>query len=61
MIYGFVHQSERLCDDREHALGRGTVMEICLPRFTGEIVAAKDDEANSNYLPPEQGEVVTGR
>jgi len=57
MIYGFVRQSEGsvIIDS---APGQGTTIEICLPRFVGEMATAAEDAQSANDAPTDQGEVV---
>ena len=56
MIYGFVRQSDGSVSI-ESAPGRGTEIEICLPRFTGE-VAMEDEEVDAGNRTTHQGEIV---
>ncbi|MGZ5920803.1 MAG: ATP-binding response regulator [Rhizomicrobium sp.] len=56
MIYGFVRQSDGAVLI-ESAPGHGTQIEICLPRFSGDVLAEKPETELAEQK-SEQGEVV---
>jgi signal transduction histidine kinase/CheY-like chemotaxis protein len=58
MIYGFVRQSQGSVQI-ESEVGRGTTIEICLPRFVGDLEPDADaPEAGDAGQPPADNEVV---
>jgi PAS domain S-box-containing protein len=57
MIYGFVRQSEGSVTI-DSAPGRGTQIEICLPRFTGKITLTSNDAQNYGDEPADRGQIV---
>jgi CheY-like chemotaxis protein len=66
MIYGFIRQSEGAVRIKSES-GQGTTIEICMPRFNGNLeedssaaVAASDDQSTNNevVLVAEDEEVV---
>jgi PAS domain S-box-containing protein len=57
MIYGFVRQSDGAVTI-DSALGQGTTIEICLPRYKGEAVAAPSEEPPTTDRRAGRDEVV---
>jgi hypothetical protein len=56
MIYGFVRQSDgAVTIDSE--FGKGTSVEICLPRYKGDLVDAPDAESSRDHR-AEANEIV---
>jgi PAS domain S-box-containing protein len=57
MVYGFVRQSEgAICI--ESAVGKGTAIDICLPRYRGELLAPEDVEKPHDETRANEDEVV---